>query len=351
MTPEGFAFANPGAARWAWAVLAIAILVIVRERGRRRALERFADSPLLASIAPRATGWRPVLRAALAVAALALLVPALMDPRWGAQVEEVRRRGADVFFVVDVSRSMTAQDASPNRLQRARDLVDETVESLGGDRVGLIEFAGTASLRVPLTLNYGSFRQSLAELRPLSGTRGGTALANAIRIAADSFPKASAGSRAVVILSDGEDLSSGAEGDDPVAAAREALEAGVHVYCIGIGDPVEGARIPVSRNADGVRYLVHEGQEVWTKMVESTLRDVAIAGEGAFLPAGTERVDMARAYAQTVGALERQESDAAIVTRRTPRFQWLAGTAFACLLAGALMPARRAVRTEDRPWR
>ncbi|MFM1936911.1 MAG: hypothetical protein RI990_1870, partial [Planctomycetota bacterium] len=89
MTPADFAFANPEAIRWAWVVLAIAILVVVRERGRRRALERFAESPLLASIAPRSGGWRPALRATLAVAALALLVPALMDPRWGAQVEEV----------------------------------------------------------------------------------------------------------------------------------------------------------------------------------------------------------------------------------------------------------------------
>jgi Ca-activated chloride channel family protein len=340
-----FAFANPGALAWAWAVLALAVLVALRARGRARALRRFADLPQLRAIAPRAGGARPVLRAVLALAALAALVPALMDPRWGAQVEEVKRRGADVFFVVDVSRSMSAQDAAPDRLSRARQFVEEAVESLGGDRVGLIEFAGTAQLRVPLTLNYAAFRTTLAELKPLSGARGGTALANAIGLAAASFPASSTGSRAVIVLSDGEDLEGG---EDPVEAAKAALaEARVHVYTVGIGDSREGARIPVARGADGaVRYLVHDSQEVWSRMDERVLREAALAGGGAYVPAGTERVDMARAYAQTVGQLERQEFDSAVVTRRTPRFQWFAGIAFACLLASCAVPAPGA-RTKE----
>ncbi|MFM9169845.1 MAG: VWA domain-containing protein [Phycisphaerales bacterium] len=345
MTPADFAFANPSAATWTWAVLAIAVLAAIRLRGRIRALRTFAEDPLLRAIAPRAGVARPAWRTALSVMGLAALVPALMDPRWGAEVEEVRRRGADVFFLVDVSRSMTAEDAAPNRLQRARELVDETVESLGGDRVGLVEFAGTAAMRVPLTLNYGAFRTSLSELKPLSGARGGTALAKAIALAAASFPETSAGSRAIVILSDGEDLGGDGPGNDPVAAAKEVLGAhGIHTYTIGIGDAREGARIPVARTAEGVRYLVHEGQEVWSRMDEGVLRDTALAGEGAYIPAGTERVDMARAYAQTVGLLERQESDASTVTRRTPRFQWFAGVAFACLLGATLVPAPRVRR-------
>lgn len=340
MNPMEFAFANPAALNWAWAVVAVAALVALRARSRSRALGTFADARLLGVIAPAAGGARPLLRALLALAALAALVPALMDPRWGAQVEEVKRRGADVFFVLDVSRSMTAQDATPDRLARARQMVEETVESLGGDRVGLIEFAGTAAMRVPLTLNYGAFRTTLGELKALSGARGGTALANAIELAAESFPESSAGSRAIVVLSDGEDLSGG---DDPVAAARAALEdRKVHVYSVGIGDVREGGRIPVARGSDGsVRYLVHEGQEVWTKLDERVLRDVALAGGGAYIPAGTDRVDMARAFEQTVGQLERQEFESSTVTRRTPRFQWFAGIAFACLLAGAVIPPRK----------
>lgn len=347
MNPGDFQFANPAAMNWAWAVLGALLLVAFRAGARRRALRTFAEAPLLARIAPAAEGGRSIARAMLAVAALALLVPALMDPRWGAQVEEVRRRGVDVFFVVDVSRSMTAQDAPPDRLSRARQFVEDAVESLGGDRIGLVEFAGTAQMRVPLTLNYGAFRTTLAELKPLSGARGGTGLANALALAAGSFPPASSGSRAIVVLSDGEDLEGGEE--DPVARAKEILEErGIHVYAVGIGDAAEGARIPVAKGPDGaVRYLVHEGQEVWTKLDERVLREMALAGGGAYIPAGTGRVDMARAYAQTVGELERQEFESSIVTQRTPRFQWFAGLSFACLLAGTLLPDRAPRRQED----
>ena len=100
--------------------------------------------------------------------------------------------------------------------------------------------------------------------------------------------------------------------------------------------------------AEGVRYLVHEGQEVWTKLDERVLRDASIAGEGAYIPAGTDRVEMARAYEQTVGALERQEYEGTTVTRRTPRFQWFAGASFALLLAAAALPDRRAAKGGSR---
>jgi Ca-activated chloride channel family protein len=347
-----FVFANPAALHWLWLVAGLGALAFWRTRSRMRALDGFVERPLLRAIAPRAGLARPMLRAALAVGALAALVFALMDPRWGAQVEEVRRRGAEVFFVIDVSRSMTAQDATPDRLTRAVQFADEIVESLGGDRVGIVEFAGTAQMRVPLTLNYGAFKTALRELRPLSGARGGTALANAIELAAASFPPSAGSSRAIVVMSDGEDLEGaarGGEGADPVAAAKAALEkSGVHVYTVGIGDGREGARIPVSRGADGVRYLVHEGQEVWTKMDERTLRDIALAGGGAFVPAGTDQVDMARAYAQTVGELERKEFESNTVTRRTPRFQWFAGLAFLLLVVESLVPDRRAAPKELR---
>jgi Ca-activated chloride channel family protein len=339
-----FDFANPHALNWLWLVLALAALAVVALRGQARALGRFADHPLLARIAPRATIARPALRAALALAGMALLVLALMDPRWGSEVEEVRRRGAEVFLVVDVSRSMTAQDAAPSRLDRARQFAEDVVDALAGDRIGLIEFAGTAALRTPLTLNYGAFRMQLQDLRPLSGARGGTALANAIDLAAQSFPPGAGTSRAILVLSDGEDLEGG---ESPVEAARRALEErGVHVYTLGIGDPREGARIPTGQRGGATQYLVHDGQEVWSRMDERTLREIAEAGGGAYIPAQTGQVNMARAYEQTIGQLERQEFENATVTRRTPRFQWFAAVAFALLLCATALPDRRAPRQE-----
>lgn len=339
-----FDFVNPPALNWLWLVAALAVVATLALRRRARALRVFADHPLLAQIAPRASVTRPALRAALALGGLVFLVLAIMDPRWGAEVEEVKRRGAEVFLVVDVSRSMTAQDATPNRLERARQFCEDVVDAVAGDRVGLIEFAGTAALRTPLTLNYGAFRMQLQDLKPLSGARGGTALANAIDLAVKSFPPTAATSRAILVLSDGENLEGGAS---PVDAAREALEKhGVHVYTIGIGDPREGARIPVTQRGGAVQYLVHDNQEVWSRMDEGTLREIATAGGGAYIPAQTGQVNIARAYEETIGQLERQEFDSATVTRRTPRFQWFAGLAFALLLGSTVLPDRSTARKE-----
>lgn len=340
-----FAFANPLAFHWMWLVLALAALVVWAARRRWSALRRFADSALLARIAPGASLTRPVLRAGCMVLALAFLVLALMDPRWGAEVEEVKRRGAEVFLVVDVSRSMTAQDATPNRLERAKQFALDVVDGLAGDRVGLIEFAGTSAMRTPLTLNYGALRMQVQDLKPLSGARGGSALAGAIDLAVKSFPPAAGTSRAILVLSDGENLD---EGESPVDAARKALDdAGVHIYTVGIGDSKEGARIPLSGNSTaGSRWLVHDGQEVWSKMDERVLKEMATQGGGAFIPAGTDQVDMARAYETTIGQLERQEFESATVTRRTPRFQWFAGLAFALLLGASVLPDRKPARKE-----
>ncbi len=335
-----FEFANPTAVNWLWLVIALTALVVVAIRSRTKAMSQFADHPLMAQIAPRASATRPALRAACALLGLAFLVLAIMDPRMGEEREPVKRRGAEVFFVIDVSRSMTAQDATPSRLERARQFATDAVDSLAGDRVGLIEFAGSATLKVPLTLNYGAFRMQLQDLKPLSGARGGSALANAIALAVASFPPNASTSRAIVVMSDGENLDSG---ESPVEASRKALEeGGVHVYTVGIGDSREGARIPVGRSDGAMKYLVHENQEVWSRMDESTLREMATAGGGAFVPAGTGQVDMAGAYEQTVGQLERQEFESAMVTRRTPRFQWFAMMAFMLLLAACILPDRRA---------
>lgn len=337
-------FINPVAVNWLWLVLALAVLVILALRAQSRALVAFADHPLLARIAPRASVVRPALRAACALLAMFFLVLAVMDPRMGEEREAVKRRGAEVFFVIDVSRSMTAQDVSPSRLDRARQFAEDVVDALAGDRAGLVEFAGTAALRVPLTLNYGAFRMQLADLKPLSGARGGSALANAIDLAVASFPPASSTSRAIVVMSDGENLDGG---KSPVDSARKAFEEkGVHIYTVGIGDAREGGRIPVGRSGAANQYLVHDGQEVWSKMDETTLREMASAGGGAFIPAGVGQVDMGRAYEQTVGQLERQEFESAMVTRRTPRFQWFAMMAFVLLLTACVLPDRRATVQE-----
>lgn len=335
-----FEFAKPAAAMLLIGVALLLLIAAWRQRGRVRSWTRFADATMWTRIAPVTSAWRPLLRAVVVAGALAATVVALMDPRWGLRVEEIPRSGLDCFFVVDVSRSMLAEDATPNRLERARQFIGDALDRAAGDRVGLIEFAGVPAIRVPLTLNYGAFRTILGELSPQSAGRGGTALADAIELAVDSFPEASGAPRAIVILSDGEDM-----GDDPIAAARAAREAGVRIFTVGIGDATEGARIPVMRG--GARsWVMHDGQEVWSKMNPDLLARIAEAGDGLFVRAGTAQADFGEIYEQTVGRLERGEFEGGRVERRTQRYTWFAGLALALLLIESLMSDRR-----DGGWR
>jgi Ca-activated chloride channel family protein len=257
-------------------------------------------------------------------------------------VEQVQRHGMDTIFVIDVSRSMLAGDASPSRLERAKQFAIDASEALEGDRVGLVDFAGVAAMRTPLTLNYGAFRQAVQNLEPKSASRGGTMLGEAIRMAANSFPAGDKGAKAIIVLSDGEDMDS-----KPAEAARVAFEEqGVRVFTVGIGDSRDGARIPVTGPDGQRRYLVHDGQEVWSRMNPDTLRDIAKTGGGAFIPAGTAQLDMAAVYHDSLAGLDRVDQESNLVKRQTPRFQWPAAAALLLLVLESLITDRRTARTE-----
>ncbi len=142
---------------------------------RQRALRRFAAPGLLPRLAPP-LGWgRRLLRLGLIVACLVALVAAIINPRWGEQEQQVVRRNVDVLVLLDVSRSMLARDIAPNRLERALlSIRDDLLPALGGDRIGLITFAGVPTLACPLTNDYGFFRLALSDVSTESSPRGGT---------------------------------------------------------------------------------------------------------------------------------------------------------------------------------
>jgi Ca-activated chloride channel family protein len=326
-------FDNPAGLLWLIAAAAITMLGVGTALWRRRAATRFADAALVDRIAPGLSLSRGMWRAVLLGGAACCLSVALMDPRAAEQTEEVTRRGADVMFVVDVSRSMLAEDASPNRLERARTFISDAIDAMGGDRAGLIDFAGVAAVRAPLTLNYDALKAAVDGLEPKDSRRGGSMLGDAIRLAAESFPTDDAG-HAIVILSDGEDM-----GSDPVDAAKESAERGIRIITVGIGDPREGARIPVG-DGPNRRFLVHDGEEVWSRMDAATLRDVADATGGLYVPAGTAQVELGEILTRTFNDLERTEGDSSVARTTAPLFQWPAGLALALLVIESMVSAR-----------
>ncbi len=327
---------------WLWAVLAAAAFMALGLALRRRDLARFADEALLGRLLAGIRPGRRFLRAALRIAALVLLVGALLDPRFGTEYETVEQRGVDVVVVLDVSKSMLAEDAKPNRLERARQYIGDLVQALGGDRVALVAFAGVPELKCPLTVDHGAFRLALAAAEPKSAPRGGSLLGDAIRFAGQAFVDRVSDHKAIVVFSDGED-----QGSEAVEAAKNLREElSVPIYTVGIGDTVDGARIPIEAPG-GRQYVTFEGQQVWSKMNPDLLREVALASGGAFIPVGTGTVDMGRLYAERIEPIAGRQFEPVTLKRRTPRYQWFAGLSLLMLVGEWLVGDGQRKRRSD----
>ncbi|MDY7110086.1 MAG: VWA domain-containing protein [Planctomycetota bacterium] len=334
-----FRFQHLEALHWLWVVGAMLVLVIAGFQLRRRARDRLADASLHDRLMPQAGRGRRVLRAVLVIAAGVMLVIAALDVRWGVSYEPVRQRGIDIMIVLDTSRSMLAEDVRPNRLERARQCIGDLVSRLAGDRVGLVTFAGHAALRCPLTVDYGAFLLSLETVTTESAGRGGSLLGDALRLAGDSFTDDLPEYKAIIVFTDGED-----HGSYPLEAARKLAEArSLPIYTVGIGDRDEGARIPTE--VDGQRvYLKYQGEEVWSKLDSSLLRDIALAAGGAYVPVGTGTVDMDRVWKDRIEPAAKREFESTFVKRYTARYQWFAGLALLLLLVESCMGDRRPLR-------
>ena len=245
-------------------------------RFRRMRISRFGDPELVAQLTPevpRRKGW-----AKLTIISVALFFFSLgmARPQIGATLKERQIKGAEIMVVLDVSNSMLAEDYSPNRLERAKLAISKLVDELQGDRIGLIIFAGESFVQLPITSDYVSAKIFLNSITTESVPVQGTALGEAIRTAIRGFTSESEHSRAIILITDGENHE-----DDPVAAARDAVDMGAKVFCIGVGSP-EGKPIPM----DGGLLKDKDGNIVVTRLDEQTLRDIASAGEGLYVRAG-----------------------------------------------------------------
>jgi Ca-activated chloride channel family protein len=288
---------------WVWlSVVAagIAILMDVGRIRRRRALERLAIPPAVNPLVMVSRVRQGVKTALLAVAA-ALLAVVAVGPQWGKAEEQTQAAsGRDVLFVLDVIRSMLAEDAKPNRLARARaDIQDLAtyLEQQGGYRVGLIAFADHASVLCPLTFDYRAFeeelgRVSLESLRShySSGSGDGTQIGDALRRATSAIDKEQAAFTDVVLLSDGDDME-----PDTVSAADGLAKLGVRVHTVGIGNPNEGSLIPI-QEIGRQSYLKYRGEPVRTKLEEKVLQEIAKRTKGQYIPERTGYVPLDQAF-------------------------------------------------------
>ena len=243
---------------------------------RRRRIRKFGDESLVTRLMPSWSKSKVWVRLSLFSVGFFFFVIGLSRPQIGAKLKEHETKGAEIMIVLDVSNSMLAEDYSPNRLERAKLAISRLVDKLRDDRIGLIVFAGNSFVQLPITTDYVSAKMFLNSISTESVPVQGTAIGDAINTAMRSFSAQSEKSRAIVVITDGENHE-----DDPVAAAKQAAELGTRVFAIGVGSP-EGKPIPM----DGELLKDKDGEIVVTRLDEKVLQEVAQAGNGVYVRAG-----------------------------------------------------------------
>ncbi|MDP7006311.1 MAG: VWA domain-containing protein [Phycisphaerales bacterium] len=337
-------FNNPNNSIYIWAVVALATILVMGHLHRSKLLRKIASSRLIPRLTKTSSDGRRRFRIGLLIAASIMLCLSILDPRWGTKYREVEQQGIDTFFVLDVSRSMLAEDVKPNRLDRAITAITDVLDVMGSDRAGLVTVAGDAALTVPLTLDYSSLRLSLDDVSPRSVKRGGTKIGDGIRLAQKSFTDDEQEYKTIIVLTDGEDM-----GSFPSEAAADAAAAGIDVYTVGIGDSTTGARIPTTLYGQP-SFITHEGEEVWSIMNPDELANIANAGNGLFIPAGTANLDLASIYAQRIATDAGKSFDSVKLEQFIPRFQWFAIPALIILFGDSWMSLRPKNKTKVKSY-
>ena len=317
-----------GRVHWLWAVLALIALLAALEWNGRDALARFLSPVMQRRLVTRPSVERTVARLALVTLALFACVLALMRPRSVAGGETVlsSKVAADVVVVLDVSKSMLAEDVAPNRLVRARAEIERMVKQLDGQRVGLVAFAGRAVTLCPLTPDQAFFNLALRGVDTRSVSRGGTRIGDAIRVALKTFPTGP-GAKLIVLITDGEDHES-----DPLGAARQAKLAGVRVVAVGLGSE-EGSPIVITDPRTGARTeMRHDDQPVMSRLDGETLRKMALETGGAYVPAGTSALDLESIVRENITPIQRAEADQSLRVVPAEKYGWLVALALVALL-------------------
>lgn len=323
LIPVAFAFA--GFAYW----------LLLRARG---GVDAFMSRKLRERLAPGAANDMSAIQIALLAAGLVLLAIAIARPQWGRADAPVRTRGRNLLIALDVSRSMLASDVHPNRLERARVDIMDLLGDLGGDRAGLLVFRGKANMICPLTTDRAFLRQALDGVTIDSAPRGETDLADAIRKSIAAFDGMADENNAVILISDGEDLAGRAR-----AAAEEAGARSIPIFTVGIGDP-SGAEVPAAEGPGAMKY---KGETVRSHMTETTLREIASASGGAYIPlatSSTASTTLGSIYRQHLAKIAAKEMEEMIENRLVERYQLFLVPGLLLLLAAAALSRGRLAR-------
>ncbi|MCQ2143212.1 MAG: VWA domain-containing protein [Bacteroidales bacterium] len=309
-------FANP---QYLFLILLVPLFIgvyAVMRALRRKRIRRLGDEALVGALMPSVSSAKGWLRVSFFAAGFLFFAVGLARPQIGAKLKERETKGVEVMICLDVSRSMLAEDYSPCRLDRAKRAISRLSDKLNDDRLGLIIFAGTSFVQLPITTDYVSAKMFLSNVGVESIPTQGTAIGDAISLAIKSFSAQSEKSRAIIVITDGENHE-----DDPVAAARQAAEIGINVYTIGIGSP-EGKPIPV----DGELLKDKDGNIVVTRLDEKVLKEIAQAGNGVYVRAGNSEFGL-EPIVESIQKMDAEKFNSVVFEEFDEQFMYFFGVA------------------------
>ncbi|MDQ7817173.1 MAG: VWA domain-containing protein [Melioribacteraceae bacterium] len=295
---------------------------------QNKLLEKFAVKKLHNRLFPLRSRFKSPFKFGLYSFTLVLLLITLANPQIGTKIEEVKQIGIDVYILLDVSKSMLAEDIKPSRLEKAKYEISRLIQRLKGDRIGLIVFAGEAYIQIPLTTDYSAANLFLSAVDVNSVPQPGTAIGPALNLALKSFPYDDGTKKAIVLITDGEDH----EGDID-SAVKEANSKDVVIYAIGLGSPA-GVPIPVY-NQSGVQSGYrkdNQGNIVLTKLDEATLQSIVSKGNGKYYR-GTNTEDELETIYKDLAQIEQTEYGSKKITEYEDRFYYFLLPAILLLIA------------------
>lgn len=329
-----FRFANPEYLYLLLLLPAMIILFILNNIRRRKVLNHFGDSSFIEKLIPEMSGNRPVVKFMFFLLAVASASIMLARPQYGSKIEEVKRQGVEVIIALDVSNSMLAEDIQPNRLTRAKQAISRLVDNLNNDRIGLIVFAGDAYTQIPVTTDYISTKMFLSTITPEMVPKQGTAIGAAINLGIRSFSPGEGKSKAMIIITDGENHE-----DDPVAAAEEASKAGIIIHTIGIGSP-EGVPIPIASEGRNDYLKDKDGNTVITKLDENILKKIALGTGGNYIRASNSSIGLDEIF-RDIRKMKKEELEGTMYTEYNDQFQIFAGLSAIFLVLEFLIMNRK----------
>ncbi len=300
------------------------------------AVQRFVSPAMQTVLLPSRPQRKHDLQAAAALLALVCAILALARPQWGLREERVVQQGRDVIILLDVSRSMLANDVHPDRLRRAKADLHDLIDGIQGDRAGLMVFRRSAVMVCPLTTDYAFLKHMLNMVEPDFAPAGSTDIGRVIYEAIDAFDEHTGNHRAMLLISDGEDL-----GGMALEAAQAAADNGIRIFTIGIGSR-EGSRIPDPDSPLG--FVTFRGEPVITRLEHETLHSIAQITGGAYIPvetAGFGATGLGRLYREHLAPVEQRSFEESLRQRHIERYQWFLGMAVILLFSTLLLSPGR----------